>query len=452
MYPHDDKDLDRLFRKAAEQYDPRTSQPDWENLEQRLDKELPVEKKKDRRRFLWFLLLIGLVTGGGLTWLLTDKSIEHVGKNSTTPTQESYSNNANESKNPKEANENGLATDTEFLNEKNESETDKNTIVENSKTQKSDQVNSPKLNKHNLNRKQDGRIAQNRKYLQSTGAPTKSSQPRISTLLSSDSTSRKEDIKQPIYDYTFPKRDNSIDSRKQSISVSDSSILKRAHDLTKVTSNETKEDSTKSKSPSKNRSSKKSGFEFGLIAGIDYSNVKSTGTNKPGYDVGLHIAYHLNRRWSLNTGIIFTRKNYDAAGKDYNPPKHYWTNYVDLKGLSGYCEMWDIPLNVRYNFTPEKRLQWFANTGLSTYIMRKQYYEYYYTRNNISGVRDWTYESQQNHWLSVLNISGGFEKRLKRPFTLQVEPFAKIPLAGVGFGKMKIATYGAYFILKYRGK
>lgn len=66
MYPLNDKDLDRLFRKAAEQYDLRPRPLDWENLEQRLNKELPVEKKKDRRRVLWFLLLIGLITGGGL--------------------------------------------------------------------------------------------------------------------------------------------------------------------------------------------------------------------------------------------------------------------------------------------------------------------------------------------------------------------------------------------------
>ena len=69
MYPLNDKDLDRLSRDAAEHYDVESSASGWERLESRLDKELPV-KEKDRRRFLFWLFLVGLLTGGGLIYML----------------------------------------------------------------------------------------------------------------------------------------------------------------------------------------------------------------------------------------------------------------------------------------------------------------------------------------------------------------------------------------------
>ena len=66
MYNPDDKDIDRLSREAAEHYHaPGT--PSWETLRQTLDKELPQEKEKKRRGFLFFFLLFaGLSLAGNL--------------------------------------------------------------------------------------------------------------------------------------------------------------------------------------------------------------------------------------------------------------------------------------------------------------------------------------------------------------------------------------------------
>src|SRR5688572_11081322 len=84
MYPLNDKDLDRLSRDAAEHYDVESSTSGWERLESRLDKELP-EKKKDRRRFLFWLFLVGLLTGGGLIYMLggapRDNNLQASGNN-----------------------------------------------------------------------------------------------------------------------------------------------------------------------------------------------------------------------------------------------------------------------------------------------------------------------------------------------------------------------------------
>ncbi|HEY8898067.1 MAG TPA: hypothetical protein VIM79_24745, partial [Niastella sp.] len=71
MYPLHDKDLDRLSREAAEQFEVEPGVSGWEHLEKKLDRELP--QKKDRRRFLFWLFFISVATGGTLVGILKNK-------------------------------------------------------------------------------------------------------------------------------------------------------------------------------------------------------------------------------------------------------------------------------------------------------------------------------------------------------------------------------------------
>ena len=75
MHPLSDKDLDRLSREAAEQYDVDQSPSGWEHLEQRLDQELPLKRKR-QKTFLMDLLFIPLLSGSGLVWMLADNEPE----------------------------------------------------------------------------------------------------------------------------------------------------------------------------------------------------------------------------------------------------------------------------------------------------------------------------------------------------------------------------------------
>lgn len=58
-----DEELDNRIREAASQHHPPYDDKAWEKMEQLLDKHMPQEK--DRRRWIFFLLLF-LLTGGGL--------------------------------------------------------------------------------------------------------------------------------------------------------------------------------------------------------------------------------------------------------------------------------------------------------------------------------------------------------------------------------------------------
>ena len=51
---------------------------------------------------------------------------------------------------------------------------------------------------------------------------------------------------------------------------------------------------------------------------------------------------------------------------------------------------------------------------------------------------------------SQLNLSVGYERALSRRLSWPVEPFAKVPLKGVGFFKINLLSAGAFFSLRYK--
>ena len=198
----------------------------------------------------------------------------------------------------------------------------------------------------------------------------------------------------------------------------------------------------------------KTGFDKGLVIGAvgapDMSNVKFTNTDKVGYNVGIQLEYRFSQRWSAITGVIYTKKNYTAQGEDFNHPKGSWIDNVNLDLVSGSCDMFDIPLNIRYDVNHGNKHRYFVSTGLSTYLMKEEEYHYHYQyANGNPGYRYRTYESDAHHWLSILNISAGFEKKINKRLSIQGEPYLKVPLAGVGYGNLKLNSYGVYFSVRY---
>ncbi len=105
--------------------------------------------------------------------------------------------------------------------------------------------------------------------------------------------------------------------------------------------------------------------------------------------------------------------------------------------------MWEIPLNLRYTFSRGNKINWFATTGLSTYLMTKENYTYQYQANNGSTwPGSWNLKKPSQYWFSIVNLSGGFEQRLGKLVSLRMEPYLRIPLSGIGTGRLPIVSAG----------
>ena len=190
-------------------------------------------------------------------------------------------------------------------------------------------------------------------------------------------------------------------------------------------------------------------FSLSLTVAPDLSSVGFSRLASPGSNVGMLLEYHLNDRISLSGGLLYGTKVYTAGPEDYTPDYGLWSYGRKPTRIDAVCKVLDLPLNIRYTFRSEKKHRLFVTTGFSTYLMRDERYAYAYDVPNDYLIQSWRVRNGSRHAFSVLNLSAGYERSLHERLSLQAEPFVKVPLAGVGFGKVKLASAGVFFSLKY---
>lgn len=183
-------------------------------------------------------------------------------------------------------------------------------------------------------------------------------------------------------------------------------------------------------------------FYAGAAASVDLTFIKFQKTTKPGFNAGIVAGYRFNKKWQVETGLIIDKKNYYTKGDYFDKSKVPYLNWVDLKSVSGYCSMYEIPLNARFNFREIKNHTWFASAGISSYLMKKEYYNYGYNYNGSYHNRDYTYTTPEKDWAAVINLSAGYELKAGTKNYLRFEPYYKIPVKGVGTGSLPLSSAG----------
>lgn len=193
--------------------------------------------------------------------------------------------------------------------------------------------------------------------------------------------------------------------------------------------------------------STKSHWFLGLTLGPDWSSAAARGWGT-GISGGLKLGYRLNDKWAVSTGVLLDKKIYDALPGDYNPPDNGWRNY-DVKVINANCTVIDVPLNLSYTVWQHANSRITLSTGLSSFWMREEKYTYNY-KTSAGAWDDWTKEmyGKNQNLFSILNISPGYEKSW-RHLSIEVAPYIKIPLNGIGYGRVKLYSTGIHFTLSY---
>jgi hypothetical protein len=104
--------------------------------------------------------------------------------------------------------------------------------------------------------------------------------------------------------------------------------------------------------------------------------------------------------------------------------------------------MFEIPLAVRYDITSGQANKWFIKAGSSSYLMKKEDYQYKTERYGVYYNGNRTYENSSNTLFSVLHLSGGYETHLGKNILVRIEPYLKLPIQGVGVGEMSLRSTG----------
>jgi hypothetical protein len=196
-----------------------------------------------------------------------------------------------------------------------------------------------------------------------------------------------------------------------------------------------------SKLPVKIRATNANHFYAGLMAGMDLSFVKYQQMEPLGYNAGLLVGYKF-RKLSIESGLSFVKKNYYTEGEYFDKTDIPYFDDADILTVDGYCRMFEIPLNVKYNLAEKKNHGWFITGGLSSYLMNKEYYNYDYVKNGEQHYGSRAYYNATQNWFSVLNLSAGYELKTNTKTNLRIEPYFKAPLSGLGTGKLSISSIG----------
>jgi hypothetical protein len=186
----------------------------------------------------------------------------------------------------------------------------------------------------------------------------------------------------------------------------------------------------------------KKGIYAGIVLSPDITTVKMQRTSNIGYNVGLIAGYRISRKLALETGILWERKYYYSEGKYFSTKNIPIPSDTKVLDVDGWCNMYEIPLNIRYFFAANTKRTWYVNGGMSSYIMKKEAYNYKYETTGYVGNRDWEYRNATKDWFSVIHLGIGYEHTAGILGTLRVEPYIKIPAAGIGIGSMPVTSFG----------
>ncbi len=191
-------------------------------------------------------------------------------------------------------------------------------------------------------------------------------------------------------------------------------------------------------------------FYLGLVGAPDVTTVKFASVESPLPNVGITLEYRLTNRLRVSTGLLRSKKQYIARRDDYNWGLYHSLVYQhNFKDVDGMCTVLDIPLNLRYDLVSRPRYKVFGSAGLSSFFMQHERYSYDYQENGINKLWAIDATNANRHLLSILNLSFGYERTLSSRWSVQAEPYLKIPLNGVGAGKVRLISAGVFLGVKY---
>jgi len=192
-------------------------------------------------------------------------------------------------------------------------------------------------------------------------------------------------------------------------------------------------------------------WSLNLIMNPEFSSSPSFTMYKPGYNMGLMVEYYLSKRISIMAGGLYSRKVYVADGYEYKPENNWWPRNTAPSTVKATCNVVEVPVFLRYKFVNKQTYNIYITTGLLSYIMLRENYTYIYSpgTNTTDLLTSKEVVNKNRYFFGVYNLSMGIEKHISPNWSVQVEPYAQIPLTGIGEGKIKLISSGVYFTLKY---
>lgn len=417
-----DSDFDTAFKKKVDDTDLLFEEEAWEKMEQKL---------KKRSRALFFsntvavLLLFCLGLSGFYFLNKNDKKINEYGV----------------VKNPFTGKKNQL----ELVKEKLPSKSDVQNLVRGNFSRKTESTIMNIPLKNNYKHVHENPITH--KKLDASDAQKPSAKLAASKANNSDDPINTKALKNPVQEIIANKSEEGIGEGlpiKNTNSIAQNNKPNNELSVSPINPNNVKGETSAKKITSK----KGIPLTFAFNVGPDFNYTEAFEGGKTTLAGGLTIGAKITPKLSLKTGVLFGLKNYAASAYSYQLKNSARSSAIT--GIYANCDVLEIPLKASYTVYNDNKRSIDINTGLSSYLMLKEKYNFQYTAQ--SGYRDYTLvkSNANQHYLSVANISATYYIKLKNSkYQFGIEPYIKIPLQGVGEGKVHLKSSGLSLNLRY---
>ncbi|UEG49511.1 PorT family protein [Ferruginibacter lapsinanis] len=431
--------IENKMREAAENYQPVFDEENWGRMEQLLDKD-----NRRRRPFVWFILAGAFLVLGGGYFLYTAQVPAAVElPQASLSVNEKKQNDLQNNTDKKSADKENVVADK---------------IIPDILPNKKDQDKITTTTTTTTTTKFPNRLVSAGKYKMTVNknVPDDYDNPTANP----DTQKNANDLSVSVTAAATDKKDDEGNVDQNNISVNDAlSITSVQNDISPALNIQSKKKEkpadtalAKTAATKPKIESKKARSSFYLFASIGpdqcgvSSFTSSDPTILPKYSIG--GGYQLNKKFSIQTGFNFMPKKYIALPGDYKAkPGTYWANAYVQK-VKADCYVFEIPLAVRYNIVQNSKRIFYATTGLSSFIMKREDYSYYYTRGS-SSYEVYQSISGNKNLFSVFTLSVGLEKKTSSVFSFFAEPNMTMPLSGIGEGSIKLYSLGVQIGAKY---
>jgi hypothetical protein len=445
MFDANDHNLEEASKNAAEQFSDKSLIPDWQQLEKKLNIELPVKKKRRRFVAIWFLFTVLFI---GSFYVIYDSSYNR-GKGKYITAESATKENSEQKKSTPPFNNEKKNRDDLKVNAIQANQIVTRNVADESRVNKKDYTFSDHPNtksplnfnkaakRSNVVKQQLSKLtvkSPNEELLmEETGKENSANEYSISS------------ITQDILDKNI-----SVNSSEENAIVNDSEKnIKLAENisLNKDSVINTISNTKKNKKESKPSRS----FTVAVVAGTNINSVHLNKYSKPGFDYGLIAGYRISPKIEIRTGVIFSRKYFTTNGKSmsFDSAKLNLPSYssINLEDATGYCRFVEVPVMLYYHFSSKSKTSFYSGAGFSINKMRMENIHYTFLLNNntiVERTHAGAYHDANGYSASITsNFSFGLNHKISNRWSVAFEPYIKIPLTRVNNNDLKFTTFGA---------
>ncbi|OAQ41869.1 hypothetical protein A5893_01760 [Pedobacter psychrophilus] len=187
---------------------------------------------------------------------------------------------------------------------------------------------------------------------------------------------------------------------------------------------------------------------FALSIGSENNSLKTFGFDKTNITVGVLVDAKISKKWLFSTGFIYGSKNYSATDKQYD---FITAPRFKIDNIEASCNVLEVPLRASYLINSNKKSNLSINVGASSYFMIKEKYTYQYDPILNRPDRISIKENVNQHYLSVIEFSGTYKLKIldDKQSYLGITPYVKLPIAGIGEGKVFLKSTGLNLSYNY---